>query len=221
MKQDDTQLAPWGNPAGAADTVLPSAGLGQRIKRQRKSLGMTLSQLSDKSGVSIATISKIENGHINGGFDTVYKVARGLGVLVNDLIDGGNAAQRVMVVQKKTPDPRHPTEYYDYYPQAMRIGGALNPYLMTIKTKDVPPKVDWSNHAGEEFVHVISGAIDLHHDGSPTQRLNQGDSACFDCGPAHCFVCVSDAPAVIVTVSTRGIAAQSPRARSVTSGNSG
>ena len=219
MKQENMTSGADMADGPATEFDLPSRVLGQRIKQQRKALGLTLIQLAEKSGVSIATISKIENGLINGGFDTIYKIARGLGVLVNDLIKTNESAKSSVVIQKASIEPQHPTEYYDYYPQAMRTDGVLNPYIMTVKTRVAPPLVDWSNHEGEEFVHVIEGAIDLHHEGGPTQRLNAGDSATFDCGPAHCFVCVSADPAVIVSVSTRGITSSSPLVRKTKSPN--
>ena len=54
--------------------------IGVNIRRYRMAEGLTLKQLAERSGVSIATISKIENGKISGGFETIYKIARGLAV---------------------------------------------------------------------------------------------------------------------------------------------
>ena len=51
---------------------------------------------------------------------------------------------------------------------------------------------------------VLEGAIELHQEGAPPQRLDAGDSACFDSGRRHCFVSAGEGPARIVSVSTRG-----------------
>ncbi|MEE8454089.1 MAG: helix-turn-helix transcriptional regulator, partial [Limibaculum sp.] len=69
---------------------MSGAGLsvGPSIRRYRVAEGLTLAELARRSGVSISTISKIENGKISGGFETIYKLARGLGVLVTEIIDG-------------------------------------------------------------------------------------------------------------------------------------
>jgi len=186
-----------------ADPLAPH--YGENIRRFRSEASMTLKQLSERSGVSIATISKIENGKISGGFTTVYKIARGLGVLVTEIIKPAADQEEPLVVKSMDSSDVHPTEIYDYYPLAYRLAGKLNPYLMVIHTKSLPDLRDWSIHEGEEVIHVVSGAIELHLEGQAPQRLAKGDSACFDSGLRHAFVCRSRRPAKMFSISTRGV----------------
>ncbi len=180
--------------------------MGENIRTLRKAKALTLKALSARSGVSIATISKIENGIISGGFETIYKTARGLGVLVTDIMVGEHTAAEPLVVHQGDAKDIHPTRIYDYFPQACRHDGALNPYLMTIHARTPPDTRDWSIHAGEEVIIVLSGAIELHLEGHDFCHLKVGDSVCFDCGIRHAFVCVSKVAARIISVSTRGLA---------------
>lgn len=196
-------MSPEVQPAQAALSI------GDNIKRCRLAEGLTLKALSARSGVSIATISKIENGKISGGFETIYKIARGLGVLVTDIIEEPDSRTEPMVVHRRSKTDVHPTALYDYFPQAFRHSGSLNPYLMVIHTREPPDPLDWSIHDGEEVVIVLSGAIELHREDAESVRLESGDSACFDSGRHHCFVCVSKEPARILSVSTRGPATRS------------
>ena len=187
-----------------AATTFPTLSIGRNIKRFRVAEGLTLKELARRSGVSIATISKIENDKISGGFETIYKIARGLGILVTEIITTDFAKTERIVLHKKNEADVHETAIYDYYPQAFRHDGALNPYLMVIHTRKKPPKRDWSIHEGEEVVIVLSGMIDLHLEGQKPLKLGTGDSACFDCGVRHAFVSVGDHPAHMISVSTRG-----------------
>lgn len=187
-----------------APTSGTGLSVGTSIRRYRVAEGLTLAKLSRRSGVSISTISKIENGKISGGFETIYKLARGLGVLVTEIIDGEAEAREPMVVRRGIQSDVHPTGLYDYYPQAFRHAGALNPYLMVIHTRTAADSLDWSIHEGEEVIIVLNGTIELHQEGSSPQRLSVGDSACFDSGCRHCFVSVGEGPARVVSVSTRG-----------------
>lgn len=189
--------------ATPADRSEKGLAIGAVIRRFREAQGLTLKVLAERSGVSIATISKIENGKIAGGFETIYKIARGLGVLVTDVIAGGTADHRPLVRHAADRRDLHPTGLYDYFPQASRRPGVLNPYVMLIHTREVPEHRDWSIHEGEEVVIVLSGAIDLHVEGEGVTPLGPGDSACFDCGRRHCFVSTGKGPARIVSVSTR------------------
>jgi len=183
---------------------LQAASIGHNIRRFRTAEGLTLRELSERSGVSIATISKIETGKISGGFATIYKIARGLGILVTEILPAEAAGGERFVVHKKDAAEVHPTEIYDYFPQAFQPEGVLNPYVMVVHTREVPDTRDWSIHPGEEVVFVLSGAIDLHYEGRPPQRMNEGDSACFNSGARHAFVCAGKEPARIFSVSTRG-----------------
>ena len=177
---------------------------GENIRRFRTEASMTLKQLSECSGVSIATISKIENGKISGGFTTVYKIARGLGVLVTEIVKPVADQEEALVVKSMDSSDVHPTGIYDYYPLAYRLDGKLNPHSMVIHTKSLPEKRDWSIHEGEEVILVVSGTIELHLEGQAPRRLEEGDSACFDSGLRHAFVCLSRRPAELFSVSTRG-----------------
>ena len=53
-----------------------SAGLGERIKPLRRRERPTLTKLSERSGIAISTLSKIENGQTMGAIDTISKIAR-------------------------------------------------------------------------------------------------------------------------------------------------
>jgi transcriptional regulator with XRE-family HTH domain len=184
--------------------VVRALSIGVNIRRYRTAEGLTLKELAEKSGVSIATISKIENGRISGGFETIYKIARGLGVLVTEIILDDAGGEESLEVHRRDKRDVHRTELYDYYPQAFRRTGALNPYVMVIHTRELPDLLDWSIHDGEEVVLVLSGKIDLHRENAEPLRLGTGDSACFDSGRRHCFVSVSERPARILSISTRG-----------------
>lgn len=51
---------------------------GIRIKELRQNAALTLKQLSEKSGVSITNISKIERGEYNMSYDIMMKLINAL-----------------------------------------------------------------------------------------------------------------------------------------------
>jgi len=61
--------------------------LGEKIKKLRKNYGMTIKDLSDKSGVGQSTISEIETGKVkNPKSETLSKLAKALNVTVDSLL---------------------------------------------------------------------------------------------------------------------------------------
>lgn len=62
--------------------------LGEQIRALRKEKGLSLEQLAKKSGVALATLSRLENGKHSGNFKTHQKIAEALGIAVTDLYKG-------------------------------------------------------------------------------------------------------------------------------------
>ncbi len=59
--------------------------IGGRIRTLRKDLGFTLEQLSQKSGVALATLSRLENGKGQGTFRTHLRIAEAFGLPLPEL----------------------------------------------------------------------------------------------------------------------------------------
>lgn len=179
--------------------------LGQRIREVRKKRKLTLKNVSERSGVSIATLSKIENGQAMGNFNTLYKIARGLGVLVVSLIAPEEAAASngsLMTTNKLGTADRHNTNFYDYFVHGSAIATKkMVPLIMQINTTEPPPLKDWSIHDGEEFIYVMEGAIEFHSEIYAAVALEAGESIYFDSGMRHAFVRTSSSTATIISVA--------------------
>jgi transcriptional regulator with XRE-family HTH domain len=48
--------------------------LGQKIKERRQTMSMDQSQLAEYTGLSVVTLSQIENGKANPSFDTLNEI---------------------------------------------------------------------------------------------------------------------------------------------------
>ena len=58
------------------------------IRVYRELRGLSARELADKTGISPAFLSEIENGKKEGGVSTLKKMAQALGVTIDDLVDG-------------------------------------------------------------------------------------------------------------------------------------
>lgn len=181
------------------------ANLGPRIKALRLERGLTLQQVSDRCGVAVSTLSKIENGQGSGTVNTMLKVARGLGVLFDHLLADTDEAQPPSARLVRTPADEagtFPTEFYDYRVHSADLSGRrMLPLVIDVKTRQPPPRVDWSTHEGEEFLLVLDGRIDFYSDHYAPITLAPGDSIYFDSAMRHAYVSVGETDARVVSVS--------------------
>lgn len=60
--------------------------LGQRIRAERQSAGLTLEQLGEKAGITGAFVAHIEAGRKNATLRTVGKIAKALDLTVSELV---------------------------------------------------------------------------------------------------------------------------------------
>ncbi len=59
--------------------------LGAAIRERRKSLGLTLAQMAQRTGVSLGYLSQIELGKNSASIETLYRISLGLGMRMSEL----------------------------------------------------------------------------------------------------------------------------------------
>ena len=59
--------------------------LGTAIRERRKSLSLTLSNMSDRTGVSLGYLSQIELGKNSASIETLYRICLALGMKMSEL----------------------------------------------------------------------------------------------------------------------------------------
>jgi CheY-like chemotaxis protein len=59
--------------------------LGAAIRERRKALGFTLSNMSERTGVSLGYLSQIELGKNSASIETLYRICLALGIKMNEL----------------------------------------------------------------------------------------------------------------------------------------
>jgi transcriptional regulator with XRE-family HTH domain len=183
------------------DTII--ATFCQKLKTLRLANGLTLEELGEMSGVSISTISKIENRQQKPSFETVLRVARALHINFVQMLEPPSAPRHMArrTVTRAGDEPRLQGDHYTYATHASEITNkAMVPTLMQIRTREVPPKDQWSTHLGEEFIYVISGTLEFHTEEYAPVTLNKGDSCYLDSTMRHAFVSNGDEDATILSV---------------------
>ena len=175
-----------------------------KLKSLRQSKELTLDELSRLSGVSISTISKIENQQQNPGFETVLKISRALHVNFIHMLEPPPPAPQKLarrVVTRAASVPTYESNNYTYAAHATDLAQkAMVPLLMHIKTRTLPPPEEWSVHDGEELAYVIEGAVELHSEHYAPTTLAKGDSCYFDSTMRHAYVATGPGEATILSI---------------------
>ena len=204
-------VTPLRRAEASVDSTQSGERMGERLRRLRKEAGWTLQDLSRRSGVSLSTLSKIENAQVAPTFDTLVKAARGLGIGFEVLLaepvpaDPPPATSRRatgrMMVTRSGAAVAFSTPRYDYAVHANGLRRKyMTPLIMVVKARTADDVVNWSSHDGEEFILVLSGTIDLLTEFYDPVRLETGDSAYIDSGMAHMFLSIGPGHARMASI---------------------
>lgn len=60
---------------------------GKNLKNIRKSKGLTQEALAEKCGINFKYYSAIERGKVNVSFNTITKIAKGLGINIKEMFN--------------------------------------------------------------------------------------------------------------------------------------
>lgn len=159
----------------------PISSIGPRIRTARLRAGLRLQDVADRAGFTKSLLSKIETGAVMPPIATLSAIAAALAVPVAALIDGGGAARTA--VDRAGGELRTTDKGYRFRLLGTARGDkAMQPFVFSAKRGEVRPS--GLRHAGEEFVHVLSGELDFRV-GDQRHRLGEGDSIYFDSDEEH------------------------------------
>ncbi|RPH47481.1 MAG: XRE family transcriptional regulator [Desulfobacteraceae bacterium] len=85
--------------------------IGETIRKLREEMGMTQQQLAHKSGVSIPTLSRAENGEYIPRHNNLAKIADALGCDISDIASPSHSVKNVLNLAYFLEDKENMIEY--------------------------------------------------------------------------------------------------------------
>ena len=163
-------------PNSSHDEVLD--GLGERLRRRRRSRAMTLDDLSRETGISSSLLSRLESGKRRPTLDLLLALSGCYRVTLDDLVGAQVCA-----------DPRlHPQPVVRHGMTWLPLGnhpGGIQAHKVVLPPGpgELPAP---RSHEGYEWLYVLDGRLRLllgEHD----VVLTSGEAAEFDTRTPHCF----------------------------------
>jgi len=165
---------------------------GDRIRRVRQERGLTIKDLSSRTGIDMAALERIESSETVPALGQLVRLGRALDMKMGYFISPG--IDKLMTVVRK--DARRPISRYGetksmeygYFYECLapeKADRLMEPFIVTL----VPTAVDeFSTHAGQEFLYVLEGELKLQV-GDRIEFLKPGDAAYYDSNQPHLVRC--------------------------------
>ncbi len=178
--------------------------IGKRVKKFRELKGISLEELSSRTGLSLSFLEEMEKGTIFPSLGPILKIARALGTRLGTFIDD-YLSEDPLVVRGKDREMEISAFRGKASPISLRfysLGRGKTDRHMEPFFVEVLPEArddDFSTHEGEEFIVVLEGEIEVTY-GEEKYVLEPGDSIYYNSAVPHKVCAVGDMPARIYAV---------------------
>jgi transcriptional regulator with XRE-family HTH domain len=182
------------------ETVLK---VGESVREIRESKGLSLRDISQRTGLAIELLSEIEEGKVAPPLGTIIKLAKALRMKMGYFIAGTEELpftivrkdKRVLISRYNSKESdRYGYEFYSLAPY--KKNRHMEPLIVTLEPSDIE---ELSAHDGQEFIYVLEGAMEVRL-GDEIHLLEPGDAIYYDSTVPHLVKCHGDRTTKILAV---------------------
>jgi transcriptional regulator with XRE-family HTH domain len=177
--------------------------LGDRIRKAREMRGLTLTDLSSRTGIGVGTLERVESNEMIPPLGELIKLGKAMEMKMGYFISPG--MDKPMTVVRSDCRPaisrygKRRSEQYGYFYESLapeKANRFMEPFLITMVPTDVQ---ELSAHDGQEFIFVLEGEMKAQV-GNQVEILRAGDAVYYDSSCPHLVKCAGDQPAKILAV---------------------
>ncbi len=185
-RTEDDLLTGSGAPSAEHRTL--EHAIGAQVRSFRRKLDLTVSDLAGAAGISVGTLSKIENGQISPSLSTLQALSGALNVPITALFSAFEEKRGCSFVragQGVAIDRRGTKVGHRYELLGQSLGGGdvvVEPYLIQLSEEAEPYTA--FRHEGVELIYMLSGEVVYRH-ADRLYHLKPGDTLMFDSAAAH------------------------------------
>ena len=174
-----------------------------RIRARREDMDLTMQEMADATGRSVAEYSAQETGEHDLSFTFLYRCAEKFGVDVIELLTGENPhlsgysltrANDGLSIKRRAG--------FEYLHKAPHFKNKLaEPFLVTAPylEEEQNQPIHLSRHAGQEIDYILSGKMRFAYE-DHVEELEAGDMLMYDSGRGHGMIATGGEPCTFLAI---------------------
>jgi quercetin dioxygenase-like cupin family protein len=160
-------------------------GVGATLREIREGRGLSLSDVASATAVSASFLSLVETGRSDITIGRLSRLVDFYNISITDLLPDPGPAEADVVRATERRLIHSPAEGIDVFLLGADTRRSMMPMLVVFQPG--ARLAEYGRHPGEEFVHVLSGKLELTLKDSPPRLLGAGDSAYYPSDRSHLF----------------------------------
>ncbi|WP_283937775.1 helix-turn-helix domain-containing protein [Sphingomonas hankyongi] len=158
--------------------------------------------MSERSGIPVSTLSKVENDRLTLTYDKLAQLSQKLHIPISELFAETESPEAVTArrsIGRVDDAVRVTTPNYDYYYLCTELRRKrMIPVLTRIRAKSLDEFGDLVSHSGEEYIHVLEGEIVVHTEFYDPVTLKAGEAIYIDSMMGHAYVAAEECDEALV-----------------------
>jgi transcriptional regulator with XRE-family HTH domain len=167
--------------------------VGPRLRQIRNQRGITLTDLSERTGISKSTLSRLENGQRRPSLELLLPLAEAYRVPLDDLVGAPEVGDPRIRLKPRRVNGRTVLPL-------TRQPNAIQAWKIIIPARHTTPKP--RTHEGYEWLYVLSGRMRLVL-GAQDYVLGAGEAVEFDTQVPHWFGSAGEGAAEVLSIFGR------------------
>jgi len=168
--------------------------IGSLLRALRARNDWTLKEMSERCGIPLSTLSKVEHDRLSLTYDKLLQVSQRLNIRMSELFAEPDAANDTPVTARRSIGRvddaiRVTTPNYDYFylcPELRRK--RMIPVLTRVRAKSLREFGALVHHPGEEYIHVLEGRVEVHTEFYDPIALATGEGVYIDSNMGHAYI---------------------------------
>lgn len=152
--------------------------IGEKVRKYRKSRGMTLTDLAELTGVTASFLSQLERNLIDPSLSTLRKISKVFEVPMSSFLDEEEKNESVILIKAgkgRQLAPQDSISYEYLTPSTTAVPDIKMEVIRFTLAPQTWDSADYLQHDAEECTFVTNGTMDLVTNGV-TYHLESGDS---------------------------------------------
>jgi transcriptional regulator with XRE-family HTH domain len=179
--------------------------LGGILRDLRRRSAWTLKEMSARTGITASTLSRIEHDRATLGYAALVELSRRLGIEPALLFPGSSHGRNIK--GRLSAERASRGKLSSAGEAGIRLLCAdlrykrMTPRLVSLRARSVTEAGGLTRHAGEEFLFVLKGRLEIHTECYAPAVMAAGDCIYFDASMGHaCTVAAGCEVATLLSI---------------------